>query len=354
MRTRLSSVCAAAGLRGPLAALLALCVTACATLDGAQQGPPATGSVLRAVTMTPELEDRILALDPLHVSEDDVRNTLALGPAPRVIKIHGGIFPTRLIMESFADFLVRMGYPAGEVRDPVTKEASNSPYESSIEIAGEVAWYYEHEGMRPVMVGHSQGGMQVVKVLYELAGKFDDRIVVVNPQTHVAEDRTTIVDPLTGATRPITSLVVPYASAVGAGGATFLLPNQWSMTTRLYDIPDSVEDFTGFALGVDLVALNGPHTRDLYAALGTAKVRNVQLPAAYSHLYVVNTDQLGIEPNARAWINAWTPALTGQDPPAGVDQENIQWAADVWYSIKAHWVTEAQRFVRAHRALARP
>ena len=169
--------------------------------------------------------------------------------------------------------------------------------------------------------------------------------------TQSRENRGEIVDPLTGRPLPITQIKLPYASAVGAGGLAMLLPNQWSMASRLYDIPDSVEDFTGFALGLDLVALDGPRTRELYAALGTANVRNVRLPAAYSHLYVVNTDQLGTEPAARQWINDWTPALTGHDPPGGIDQEHIQWAADVWYSIKQHWVTEAQRFVRARRAL---
>jgi len=333
-----------------LALLVASCATPLAVTDQ-RAGPPAPGSVLHSTVIATDVEDRILALDPLHVSDDDVRHTLALGPAPRIFKLHGGIFPTHLIMESFANFLIRMGYPERAVRDPGTNDTSHSPYESSIDLAGEVAWCYEHEGMRPMMIGHSQGGMQLVKVLYELDGKFDDRIDVFNPLTQSAEDRTTIVDPLTGKTRPIIGLKLSYASAVGAGGVALLLPNQWSMATRLYDIPDTVVDFTGFALGVDLIAWDGPRTRDLYAALGTANVRNVRLPAAYSHLYVVNTDRLGVEPNARAWINAWTPALTGKDPPAGIDQENIQWAADVWYSIKQHWVIEAQRFVRARRAL---
>ncbi|HEY5365299.1 MAG TPA: hypothetical protein VIL19_02400 [Casimicrobiaceae bacterium] len=343
-----------ATLRVAGAIALALALASCATLaddSTVRTGPPAAGSVLRAFKMTPELEARVLALDPHHVSDDDVRKTLALGPAPRIIKLHGGIFPTWLIMESFANFLVRMGYPSSEVRDPATKETSHSPYDSSNALAGQIAWFYEHEGTRPMIIGHSQGGMQAVKVLYELAGKFDDRVDAVNPFTHASEGRTTIVDPLTGQVRPVTSLVLPYVSAVGAGGAALLLPNQWSMVTRLYDIPDSVEDFTGFAIGVDLIAWDGPHTRDLYNPLGSAHVRNVRLPAAYSHLYVVNTDQLGVEPGARNWINAWTPALTGKDPPAGIDQENIQWAADVWYSIKEHWVIEAQRFVRARRAL---
>src|SRR6185437_12318099 len=148
------------------------------------------------------------------------------------------------------NFLIRMGYPERAVRDPGTHDTSHSPYESSIDLAGEIAWCYEHEGVRPMMIGHSQGGMQLVKVLYELDGKFDDRIDVFNPLTQSAEDRTTIVDPLTGKTRPVIGLKLSYASAVGAGGVALLLPNQWGMATRLYDIPDTVVDFTGFALGV--------------------------------------------------------------------------------------------------------
>ncbi len=334
-------------------AVAALLLTACASIgdDARNSGPPVPGSVLHAAAIAPDIEDRILALDPQHVSDDDVRHTLALGPAPRIILLHGGIFPTRYIMESFANFLIGMDYPKRALTDPGTGDLSHSPYEGSADLAGEIAWCYEHEGTRPMMIGHSQGGMQAVKVLYELAGLLDGQVRVVNPITRSAEERTTIVDPLTGASRPVIGLKVAYVSAVGAGGIATLLPNQWIMASRLYDIPDSVEDFTGFALGVDLVALDGPRTRDLYAPLGTARVRNVRLPAAYSHLYVVNTDRLSTEASARQWINDWTPALTGQDPPGGVDQENIQWAADVWYSIKQHWVNEAQRFVRARRAL---
>lgn len=336
-----------------LALLVASCATAPPVVADKYLNPVAPGSVLRSVTIPRDVENRVLALDPQHVSDDDVRKTLAHVPAPRIVNLHGGIgMPTVLIMESFAKFLVEMGYPEKAIRDRGTGDMSYSPYGRGEQLAGEIAWYYEHEGVRPMMIGHSQGGIQAVKVLYALAGKLDDRVVAFNPITGVAEDRTTILDPLAGKTRPIIGLTLPYASAVGAGGLALLLPNQWSMASRLYDIPDTVEDFTGFAIGVDLIAIDGPKTRELYRALGTARVRNVRLPASYSHLYVVNTARLGTEPSARAWINAWTPALTGKDPSAGIDQENIQWAANVWYSIKQHWVTEAQRFVRAKQTLA--
>ena len=41
----------------------------------------------------------------------------------------------------------------------------------------------ERDGLRPVMVGHSQGGMQAIKVLYRLAGKPGTKLYVWNPYT---------------------------------------------------------------------------------------------------------------------------------------------------------------------------
>jgi hypothetical protein len=38
-----------------------------------------------------------------------------------------------------------------------------------------------------------------------------------------------------------------------------------------------------------------------------------------------------------------TPQLNVQ---FDADSKHILWAADVWYSIKKHWVLELQRFVR--------
>jgi len=36
--------------------------------------------------------------------------------------------------------------------------------------------------------------------------------------------------------------------------------------------------------------------------------------------------------------------------PAFKDNFHIIWAADVWHSIKRHWVIELQNFIRARRA----
>ncbi len=145
------------------------------------------------------IEDRILALDPDRIGDADVRNSLAAGPTPRIVLVHGGIAGVYLMMESFGKFLVGMGYPEARIRDPRDGEWSQNPYRSSERLAGQLAWYYERDGMRPMLIGHSQGGMQTVKVLHELAGDYGDRVPVWNPVTDQSENRQTILDPLTRA-----------------------------------------------------------------------------------------------------------------------------------------------------------
>jgi hypothetical protein len=312
--------------------------------------PIAKGSVLRTFALDGELEERILALNPETITADDVHKVLARGPAPRIINLHGGIYPVHLVMDSFAEFLIGMGYPEGKIRDPREGSFSHSPYESSERLAGSIAWYYEREGMRPMLIGHSQGGMQAVKVLHQLAGAFQEKIRVWNPITDREEDRTTIIDPLTGEERSVVGLSVAYASAVGAGGATFVLPNQWRMAGRLRTIPDAVDEFTGFALGLDLVAWDLPGLSGGYQGNGKTRVRNVQLPASYSHVTVAASAHLAHDPRIREWIDAYAPSdVKAVAPLPEGPNENALWAADVWYSIKKHWCLEAQRLVRALR-----
>ena len=296
------------------------------------------------------LEERILAIDPLHVSAQDVA-TLASGPTPRIMLLHGGIYPVHLVMESFGGFLAGMGYPEGRIRDPASNEWSYSPYDTPRRLAGIVAWTYEHDGMRPMMVGHSQGGLYVVKILKELAGQSTDSIPVSNP-FNAAEARTTIRDPLTGRERPVVGVSVAYASVLGAGGWALVLPNQWDNLATLRLIPDTVDDFTGYFIEVDLFAWSFPgnplDTR--YTATGTAHVRNVVLPAVYNHVMLPNTEELAQHSQARNWINAYVPD-SGADPSTlpGDAASRALWAADVWYSIKKHWALEAQRLIKAQR-----
>jgi len=203
------------------------------------------------------------------------------------------------------------------------------------------------------MIGHSQGGMQAVKVLYKLAGAFAPKVAVWNPKTDRAEDRYTITDPLTGTERPVVGLSVAYASALGAGGAAFILPNQWEMFDRLRTIPNTVDEFTGYAINGDMVAWSFPGVSDAsqYRRAGLAKVRNVVLPMTYNHAMVPFTHLLAKDAKTRDWINAYVPDDGGEPTvPSDVSGLNILWAADVWFSIKKHWCLEAQRLVQAQRA----
>jgi hypothetical protein len=345
-----------------LVAALALIAGGCATAppiapDPALAARPDAGSVLRSLGSGPELEDRLLALNPERISEDDVRDTLAKGPAPHIMLLHGGIFPVHLMMVSAGRFLTGMGYPESKIRHPGDRRWSHSPYEDSAQLAGLCAWYYEHDGMRPMMIGHSQGGVQAIKVLYELAGTFDSPIPVWNPYTDASDDRTTIVDPLTGVLRPVVGLSVSYVSVVGAGGAAMLLPNQWSMAGKLRTIPDTVDEFTGFALGLDLWAwtLAGAAESTEFRHNGTAAVRNVILPAVYNHVFVPVVAPLAEDRAARDWIEAYVPDTATAAPPPETVGFGALWAADVWYSVKKHWALEAQRLIRAKRsALGQP
>jgi hypothetical protein len=341
------------------AALLAfvLVLAGCATAPQFARPPaPAQSTaalgVLRSVSVDPALEDRILALDPGRISEKDVA-TLAAGPTPRIMLLHGGIYPVHLVMESFGEFLVGMGYPEEKIRDPATGEWSRTPYDTTQRLAGMVAWYYEHDGMRPMLIGHSQGGLYVVKILKELAGQNADAVPMWNPITDMPESRTTLVDPLTGRERPVVGTSVSYASAVGAGGWALVLPNQWTSFTTLRKIPDSAEEFTGYFISVDLFALSFPgnplDTR--YEGVGNVDVRNVMLPAEYNHVTVPSTRELAQDAMVRGWINAYVPG-DGRDPSGlpGDASSHVLWAADVWFSIKKHWCREAQRLIRARRS----
>jgi pimeloyl-ACP methyl ester carboxylesterase len=312
---------------------------------------PAKDSVLRSVAIDRTLEDRILALDPTNISDADFAATLSKAPAPHIVLIHGGIFPTHLLMASAGRFLVGMGYPEDKIRHPSDRSWSYSPYESSAQIAGVLAWHYEHDGMRPMMIGHSQGGIQAVKVLYELAGRYNSAVAVWDPHSEEPLPRTTIMDPVTGVERPVVGLTLSYVSVVGAGGAALLLPNQWSMVGKVHTIPDTVVEFTGFSVGMDSMAWSLPGATE-FRHNGTAAVRSVALPSVYNHLTVPVVGPLLDDVATRAWISAYAPDRAASEPPAAAQAAGYAtlWAADVWYSVKKHWTLEAQRLIRARRA----
>jgi hypothetical protein len=336
-----------------LAWLLAACA-ALPPLESTVALEPRAGelTVLKATRIDRALEDRILALDPARVSESDVAEVLSRGPAPRIMLVHGGVYPVHLAMNSFGMFLAGMGYPAEKIREPAGGEWSYSPYTSSSRLAGIVAWHYEQDGLRPMIIGHSQGGLYAVKILKELAGQYGKELPVWNPVTDQEEERTTIVDPLTDRVRPVIGVSASYATALGAGGWALVLPHQWDDFANLRRIPDTVDEFTGYFISVDLFALSFPgNPFDVpYEPNGTATVRNVTLAATHNHVLLPVTHDLPDKPEVRKWIDAYAPSDIASASPPQDGGANALWAADVWYSIKRHWALEVQRLVRARRA----
>ena len=283
----------------------------------------------------------VLALDCGRVNAADVARLLAQGPTPRIILLQGSL--AVVSMEPFADFLIAMGYPEQQIRDPRDGRLSQGSFGDSRMWAGALAWYYESEGTMPMLIGHSQGGMMAIRILYELDGAFHESIPVWDPFAGAALDRTTIRDPRTGATRPVKGLAVGYAAAMATGKLPRIFLGQWDMISKLRRIPDTAEDFTGFSIPWDPIAgtLGDPEP---YAAIGTARVRNVTLPASYNHIRIPDTLHLATHEVTRSWIDAWSPeGATPLPDDAGIDTTNIMHAADIWYSVKKHWCQSAQQ-----------
>ncbi len=305
-----------------------------------ESGAQAT-SPMAARGVDRELARAVLALDCRHVDANGVSRLQAAGVAPRIILLQGSLAP--LNMESFADFLVAMGYPEQRLRDPRDGRTSQPSFEGSQRWAGTLAWYYESEGAMPMLIGHSQGGMMAIRILYELDGAFHDAIPVWDPVAGVALSRTTIRDPRTGETRPVRGLKVGYAAAIATGKLPRIFLGQWDMIAKLRRIPDTAEDFTGFSIPWDVIAGTSGDPEP-YVAAGTARVRNVTLPAGTSHVRIPETLHLARSEVTRRWIDEWTPeSITSAPEGPGVDTTNIVHAADIWFSVKQRWCQSAQQ-----------
>jgi hypothetical protein len=327
-----------------------LCALAFITAAGLPTGAwtAVTAAPTGAASHDPAVVEHLFALDPDRVSGQEVAEVLARVPAPRIILFQGSFAP--VTMAPFAEFLIAMGYPPERIRHPRDGSYSASSFADSRQIAGTLAWYYEADGVRPLAIGHSQGGMMAVRVLHDLAGAFGDVIPVWNPVTDAAEPRTAFIDPLSGASRPVVGFRLPYVAALATGKLARVLLGQWEMLAKLREIPDSVEEFTGFAIEWDLIAGLFPRS-DPYLATGSAHVRNVILPAIYTHIGLPETRHLAADPVTRAWIEAYVPDgnMAIPDDPA-IDATNLVHAADIWNSVKRHWTLEARRLVAAqHR-----
>jgi len=319
-------------MRPALAGLVAIVLAA-----GAGSAQPADPS--RAVA--PEIVRELAALDCGRIGAAQVRDVLAHVPAPRIVLLQGSV--AIVTMEPFAQFLIGMGYPEHRLRNPADGRLTYSSYADSRALAGALAFDYEQSGVEPMLIGHSQGGMLAIRVLYELAGDFHDALPVVDPASGTDLPRTTIVDPRTGQSRPVVGMHVAYAAALATGWLPRLLLGQWSMLPRLRRIPDTVTEFTGFDVPNDPIAGNLLGIKP-YEPVGSAHVRNVLLPPRYSHLDLPRAADLPGDARARDWIEAWQPGTAL--PPDVAGMRNIVHAADIWHSVKRHWCDQAQRLLK--------
>jgi hypothetical protein len=172
-----------------------------------------------------------------------------------------------------------------------------------------------------------------------------------NPLTGESLHRTSITDPSDGRARPVVGLKVPFAAALATGKLPRLLLGQWTMLGKLRSIPDSVEEFTGFTILWDPIAGTFPGGEP-YHATGTAEVRNVDLPAATSHIGLPDAKELATRATTRAWIDRYRPGEPSPPDVEGIDKGTLVVAADVWFSVKKHWCLEAQRVIRQRRLVA--
>jgi hypothetical protein len=304
--------------------------------------PPAPGAGAEEAR-APAAPANITSLDCDSLAARDVRDVLAGTSAPRIIAISGSF--DLVTMDSFARFLVAMGYPAERIRNPADGAWSYPSSGSSASLAGMIAWHYERDGMMPLLIGYSGGGMLAVRTLHELAGAFAQRVVVVNALTGEALPRDTIVDPESGEVRSALGLKIPYACTLATGTLPRLILGQWAMLGRLHDVPDTVDEFTGFVIKWDAIAGTFPGATP-YTAKGSARVRNVTLPATYRHVDLPRTEQLAANAVTRAWIDGYRPDVAMPLPDEPVDATNLLHAADIWHSVARHWCREAKRLAR--------
>ena len=285
---------------------------------------------------------RAAVAPPLDCSRVDAA-TAASFPAdraPRIVLLQGSL--GIVTMAPFGAFLQGMGYPAAALVDPRTGEMTTDSDLDGSTLAGILAWQYERDGVRPVIVGHSKGGGVVIDTLRALAGAYGDDLALVDPRTLEPQARTHFLDPVTGETRRVVDLTLPLASAIATGRLPRILRGQFELARVLRDVPDSAERSLGFMIPYDPIAGTFAGDEDPYRATGRAQVRNVVLPAATSHIGAPRADHLARDPTTRAWIDAYLPGAA-PPMPEGVDTTNLVQAAELWYSIKRAWRDEPQR-----------
>ena len=283
-----------------------LCLLAgCAGTDFLLPGTTQPSVSLEALASDPVLSERVLALDPDRISAADVRSVLSQCPAPRIMNFRGSAFHT---IDDFSMFLIAMGYPERSVRNPANGALSYSSDLSSDTVAHTIVATRRRERLRPMLIGHSQGGSLIMKVLHQLEGQ-----------------------------------PVSYAAAIATGQLMRIVRGQWDRLPVLRKVPDSVAEFSGYRLAGDLIGSDVtilPKHRD-YKAQGSAQVHNVRLTGA-GHRDIMRIESLAHNAATRARIDGNSP---GSQAP---EEAKLHFAADIWHHVKKRWCMELQGWLRRH------
>jgi hypothetical protein len=316
-----------------------------ASCRGSARRAASAAALAALVAATPARAADVAALDCAR-PEALTAATLPADRAPRVVLLQGSL--GIVTMAPLGAFLAAMGYPARALVDPRDGAMTTDSDIAGPTLAGVLAWHHEHDGVRPIVVGHSKGGGVVIETLRSLAGAYGDDLPLVDPRTLAPLARTRYLDPVTGAMRRVVDLTLPLASNIATGRMPRLLRGQFALARVLRDVPDSVEVFVGMTIPFDPIAGSFAGDEDPYRALGRAEVRNVVLPAQTSHIGAPRAEHLAADPVTRAWIERYRPGA-GEPPPEGRDVDNLPMAAELWHAIKRAWCGEAQRATRATR-----
>ena len=252
-----------------------------------------------------------------------MRELLALAPAPRVLLFKGSLGAD---MESFGAFLQAMGYPAPRLRNPATGRYSYSLRWNGCScaeceaLADSIGALVRSEGMAPMLVGHSGGG--VTRRPHPAAAGRRPRRTAPALRRHAGHRRAVALGAgLSGLRRR------RAAAGPGAGLGARPSPATASPATRSPRCSASAT------------------TARPQAAIPPAQVRNVLLPAQVSHVRAFEVDGYAEHPQVRAWIEAYQPGSDAPLPDApGLDLSNLPHAADLWHSLKKHWALQARQW----------
>lgn len=311
------------------------------------------------LSLNADVSARLQKINPFSVSENDIRQTLSSYPAPRIFGIGGGVYTAHILMEDLAEFLIGMGYPAESVHHPDDGRFAVSSYSDPEKIAGETLFYYQHEGVRPVYIGHSLGGVQAIKTAHFFSGNFGNKKVkVFDPIAGRYLSQKDFVSPLTGEHVSFGSLKpIAHLIAVGSGGISRAFPSQWSMGERVKQVPDSVLRMTGIHLEGDWLGndfLTGKEQNE-YQSLGSARVENFYLPPGHNHVTLIRTKHLLEHPEVREWIDSYNPhTFTGIPEGLPGNTDNILLAAELWHILKEEWYLAALEIDAAYRRMPHP